>query len=315
MAIIISNNKHIIYSKKIGTILTSLRISLLTATNGPRGPFFITPGPNGLKVKYFPHKEAKAVAYDRDRLAIAAEDKIYFYRMEIDGTRIDLKRMGSIYTNKLDIHDLYWHGQNLVAVNTEYSCLSEINPKNKKIKKFWQPFFITEVTAGDRTHLNGLLFENGVAEYATALGRANSHLGWKKNYLNGGILINIAKNSIVKSGLSMPHSPRKHSGKIYLLCSSKGTLCEFNPKTKKSLALLKVNHFLRGLCLIENYAFVGISKIREGSKIMEGMGINRSQNFAGLAVVDIKRKKVLGYIKLPSTCEEVYNINIIKSSV
>jgi len=43
--------------------------------------------------------------------------------------------------------------------------------------------------------------------------------GWRDHRADGGIVMDCQSNEIVARGLSMPHSPRLHKGKLYVLNS------------------------------------------------------------------------------------------------
>ena len=60
--------------------------------------------------------------------------------------------------------------------------------------------------------------------YVTALGETDDAGGWRENKAHGGVLIDVASGETVLRGLSMPHSPRWHDGRLWLLDSGNGTL-------------------------------------------------------------------------------------------
>ena len=88
----------------------------------------------------------------------------------------------------------------------------------------WQPPFISKLTPDDRCHLNGLALVGGVPTWATACGTGDSPAGWRDARSGGGVVLHIPTNRIAATGLSMPHSPRWHAGKLWLLNSGTGQL-------------------------------------------------------------------------------------------
>ena len=76
------------------------------------------------------------------------------------------------------------------------------------IKPHWQPFFISELAAQDRCHLNGLALENEQPRYVTALGAGDSQGSWRPTKFSGGVLMDVPTNQIILENLAMPHSPR-----------------------------------------------------------------------------------------------------------
>ena len=48
------------------------------------------------------------------------------------------------FTGELDIHDLHWHEDQLIGVNTRFSCLSVIDDTHS-FKSIWKPSFISSL--------------------------------------------------------------------------------------------------------------------------------------------------------------------------
>ncbi len=77
-----------------------------------------------------------------------------------------------------------------------------------------RPKFISAIALEDRCHLNGLGVRDGAVRYAMALGATDTPGGWRERKKDGGILIDVADNTMVAQGLSMPHSPRWYAGRL-----------------------------------------------------------------------------------------------------
>ena len=54
------------------------------------------------------------------------------------------------------------------------------------------------------------------------MGKSDVVDGWREHRAGGGIVMDVLSNTIVAGGLSMPHSPRWHQGKLWLLSSGTG---------------------------------------------------------------------------------------------
>jgi len=61
----------------------------------------------------------------------------------------------------------------------------------------------------------------------------------------------------------MPHSPRWHDGRLWLLESGTGQLLLIDPATGRRQRVAELTGFARGLAFSGPYAFVGLSKIRK----------------------------------------------------
>src|SRR3954447_18612382 len=99
-------------------------------------------------------------------------------------------------------------------VYTRFSCLCTLHPDYSFVPR-WRPPFVTALAAEDRCHLNGLAVVGGAPKYVTALGETDTP---------GGCLLEVPSGEVVARGLLMPHSPRWHGGRLWLLESGDGRL-------------------------------------------------------------------------------------------
>src|SRR5262245_45735471 len=169
-------------------------------------------------------------------------------------------------TGDIGVHELAWAGDELWIVNTRFSCLCTLEPSYSFVPR-WRPRFVTAFCAEDRCHLNGLAVVDGQPKYVTALGETDSANGWRANKARGGCLIEVDSGEVISRGLSMPHSPRFHDGRLWLLESGTGQLVLVDPATGRRQPVAELPGFARGLALVGPYAFVGLSKIRKKSEM------------------------------------------------
>src|SRR5205823_11788201 len=127
-------------------------------------------------------------------------------------------------TGDIAVHDLAFAGGELWLVATTFSCLATIDADHSFIPR-WAPPFITVLAPEDRCHLNGLAVSGDRVTHVTAFGTSDEAGGWRDNKASGGVLIDVASSEVVLEGLSMPHSPRWHQDRLWLLESGRGTLC------------------------------------------------------------------------------------------
>lgn len=213
------------------------------------------------------------------------------------------------YTGALDLHDMNFIGEKLVAVNTLFSCLAEIN-EEYSYTPVWQPPYITELEPEDRCHLNGMAVKDNVIEYVTALGTTDTKQGWREKKITGGVLIHVPTNEIVLQGLSMPHSPRIYNGKLYFLNSAQGELCICDPEKGTYVVVTKLGGFARGMARFGDFLFIGISKLRHTTDVFKDLPIAKT-SFAGVVVVYIPYGKVVGQLKYESSVDEIYDVKIL----
>lgn len=215
------------------------------------------------------------------------------------------------FTGEVDIHDLHWSEDNLVAVNTRFSCLAHIDHRYS-FTPVWKPFFISRITPEDQCHLNGMALENDKPKYVTALGKSNSGEGWRKGRDNGGIVMEISTNSIIAEGLAMPHSPRVYDNKLFVLESATGNLSIIEPRSGKKETVLSLNGFARGMDRIGDFLFIGLSHLRKQSGSFQGLSIADKSLFCGIVVVHLPSARIVATLKYEDSVEEIYDVRIMK---
>lgn len=258
------------------------------------------------------------MAFNGSKLAIATRDQVVIYvnapKMAVNYPKHPATYdalfvpQAIYYTGEVDIHDLAWDGDQLYAVNTQFSCLALIDA-DFSFKPTWKPAFISKVIPGDFCHLNGVAFHQGAFRFATALGTADTREGWRQNRLSGGVLIDVATTEIVLEHLPMPHSPRVYDEGTFLLLSATGILAKVEDNKMKPL--LELDGFVRGMDRIGDYLFIGMSKTRASSNAFADLPVNRRQPFAGISVVHVPSMKLVGHLKYETTVEEIYDVRIL----
>ncbi len=165
-------------------------------------------------------------------------------------------------TGNVQIHEMAWAGEELWFVNTSFSCLCT-RDYDCSFRPRWRPPFVSHLVPEDRCHLNGMALVDGQVRYVTAFGETNTQGGWRENKRNGGILMEVPTNRIISRGLSMPHSPRWHDGRLWLLESGAGTFGTVDPASGRYQPMVELPGYTRGLSFCGPLAFIGLSKIRE----------------------------------------------------
>jgi uncharacterized protein (TIGR03032 family) len=213
------------------------------------------------------------------------------------------------FTGDLNIHDLGFDAhKHLWLVNTRFSCLSRLSDEHSFLPDC-KPPFISEIVPEDRCHLNGLAMVNGRPKYVTCLGESNTVGGWRDNKASGGILIDIESNEIVLRGLSMPHSPRWHDKKLYLLNSGAGELWSFDPQSKSHQIICQLPGYLRGLSFTGNFALVGLCQIRE-KHIFGGLPVQQREKklLCGVAIIDLNTNQQVAFFEFTAGVQELYEV-------
>jgi uncharacterized protein (TIGR03032 family) len=176
----------------------------------------------------------------------------------------------------------------------------------------WRPPFISSLAPEDRCHLNGLALADGEPKYATALGTSNTAGGWRETKARGGVLMDIPGNEVLLSGLSMPHSPRLHNGKLWLLESGDGSLGRVDLAAGKYEKICEMPGFTRGIDFFGPFAFVGLSQVRE-SAIFSGIPLvdRLEERTCGVYVVHLETGRVVAYLNFTSGVNEIFAVRVL----
>ena len=99
---------------------------------------------------------------------------------------------------------------------------------------------------------NGLAIKDGKPAYVTAVSETNVAEGWREHRSGGGVVVDINTDEVVCSGLSMPHSPRWHNGKLWLANSGTGEYGYVDFDTGKFEPVVFCPGFIRGATMHGN---------------------------------------------------------------
>ncbi|MBG1270032.1 TIGR03032 family protein [Nostoc sp. WHI] len=223
-------------------------------------------------------------------------------------------------TGDLDIHDIalskaeekYLGSQKLVFVNTLFSCLGTVSETHSFVP-LWQPTFISKLAAEDRCHLNGLAMQSGKPKYVTAVSQSDVAEGWREHRVNGGCVIDVESNEIVLRGLSMPHSPRWHQEKLWLLNSGAGEFGFADLKRGVFEPVAFCPGYLRGCAFHGDFAIVGISQPRH-NKTFSGLPLDEKlqqknvEPRCGLLVIDLRSGDIVHSLRMEGVVLELYDV-------
>jgi len=215
------------------------------------------------------------------------------------------------HTGDLHTHDVAIIDDEIWAVATRFSCLVKLS-YDYSFDPVWRPRFVSDIVPEDRCHLNGLAVREGRPRYATALGMTDAPGAWRERKADGGVLIDIESDEIVLDGLAMPHSPRWHGEKLWMLNSGAGELLQVDERTGRAEVVCRLPGYLRGLAFSGPYALIGMSKIRE-RHIFGGLPVQEQYDalMCGVAVVDVRDGSQQGFFEFTAGCEEIYDVQYL----
>lgn len=226
--------------------------------------------------------------------------------------RLYLPQVGNT-TGDLDIHDMAVDADGrLVFVNTLFGCLATLS-ETHSFKPLWRPLFISKLAAEDRCHLNGLAMKGGRAAYVTAVSQSDFVDGWREHRADGGVVIDVQSNEIVARGLSMPHSPRWHQGKLWLLNSGTGDFGYVDLKEGRFMPVTFCAGYMRGLAFHGDFALVGLSKPRHnktfsGLPLDENLKAKQAEPRCGIQVIDLRTGDAVHWLRFEGMVTELYDV-------
>ena len=229
--------------------------------------------------------------------------------------RLYVPQCGST-TGDIDAHDVALDTAGRpIFVNTLFSCLAAPSEAHS-FRVLWTPPFITRLAAEDRCHLNGLAMRDGTPAFVTAVSTTDVHEGWREHRRDGGVILDVASGEVVARGLSMPHSPRLHEGRLFVLNSGAGEFCSVDFASGKFEPVCFCPGYARGLAIVGNFAVIGLSTCREnrtfsGLPLDAALAAKNVQPRCGLQVVDLRTGDVVHSLTITGLVRELYDVAIL----
>ena len=295
---------HAVHTPNFPGLLRQLNSSLLVTTYQAGKLVMLRDEGDHLNAHFRVFQAPMGMALRGDRLAIGTTIQIWDYVNVPDvAARLDppgrhdacyLPRSSHV-TGNIQIHEMAFADDGeLWVVNTRFSCLCTIDGTASFTPR-WRPSFITELEPTDRCHLNGMAMVDGRPRYVTALGETNTPGGWRENKAKGGLLIDIDSNEVITRGLSMP------LGLVDL-------------KTGKYEPIVELPGFTRGIDFVGNFAFVGLSQVRE-SAVFSGIPITQrlteDERRCGVSVINLLTGQLVALMRFETSVQEIFAVTVL----
>lgn len=219
-------------------------------------------------------------------------------------------------TGDVDAHDvaLLPDGRP-VFVNTLFSCIATVS-EGFSFRPLWRPPFVSKLAPEDRCHLNGLALEAGHPRYVTLVAESDVADGWRDWRADGGLLMDTASGEVLLRGLSMPHSPRVHDGRVWLLNSGTGEFGFLDAVARRFEPVAFCPGYARGLAFSGPYAVVGLSLAREnrtfsGLPLDAALASRGAAPRCGLLVIDTRTGDTVGWLRIEGVVRELYDVAVL----
>jgi uncharacterized protein (TIGR03032 family) len=324
-----------VHTASFPALLDKLGLSVLVTTYQAGKLVMLRPDDGKLNTHFRGFRKPTGLAVDGDRLAVGTGLEIWeYHNVPAVGRRLEphgrhdacfLPRLGHC-TGDIQIHEMAWgrppldpwvkeagEGEPVLwFVNTRFSCLCTLDRIHSFVPR-WKPPFITELAPEDRCHLNGMCLVEGRPAFVTALGETDTKDGWRANKKEGGVLLEVETGRVLRRGLSMPHSPRWHNGKLWLLESGTGGIGYVDPCTLRYERIAELPGFTRGLDFHGNLAFVGLSQVRE-TAVFSGIPIAErpvEERCCGVWAVELTTGATVAFVEFEDAVQEIFAVQTL----
>jgi uncharacterized protein (TIGR03032 family) len=308
----------------LATWLAEQRISLAFTTYQSGGLYFLClDGEGGLALSGATYDRASGMCVQGRQLYLAGRSQ--FWRLDelLGGTgeawegheRLYVPRLAWV-TGPLQIHDVAIDAAGRVLfVNTLFSCLA-LPSEGHSFQSLWQPPWISALVPEDRCHLNGVALVEGRPAFVTTVSRDDTPRGWRERRRDGGVLVSVPEGEIALAGLSMPHSPRWHRDRLWLVESGRGIFGFLDPTRGALQPVAFCPGFARGMALHGAFAVIGLSKPRsqrtyDGLELDQALAARGVAPRCGLTIVDLCTGRMAHGLRLEGRVEEIYDVAIL----
>jgi uncharacterized protein (TIGR03032 family) len=312
------------FSREFLPIMQHIKSTLVVSTYAAGKLAVVSAINDQLDLKFNNFQQAMGVAVSPKYLAVGGQNLIWI--MENGGSlsqQISQPGTNSVcyltreafVTGNIHCHEMGWgRDGELWVVNTLFSCLCTLHEEFNFVPR-WKPKFISQYAAEDRCHLNGIAMHDGRPRFVSAMGQTDETQGWREKKATDGVIIDVESDEIVAHGLCMPHSPRWHQGKLYVLDSGKGRLVTVDLQSGKLQPIVEIPAYIRGLSFCGQFAIIGMSRARERS-VFGGVPIceedNRDKLRCGVVIVDLHSGTAVAFLQFKTGIEEIFDIQVLR---
>lgn len=308
------------FSATFAEILYNAKSNLIFTVPSQDALGVITSNGKGVNTSYIQLEKPTAVTAFGNSLHVATADSIITYlrhsgQVAGEGSHYDAIYLAQsmVFTGAVDIQDIAVgsanNNQGIWFISTAFSALCRLSPEYSFVP-MWRPKWVTELAHERRSYLSGLAFVEGAPKYATSYSQTDSLEGWKEQFAEG-VLVDIATNRLIATGLSLPNSPRWYRGDLYFLEAGRGALSKIDTKSGAVNKIATVPGVAKGLEFIGPYALVGVSSdvsdIPSGYPILDAID---SLN-CGVIAIDLRTGTLAGSLTFQAQIKQINDIALI----
>jgi uncharacterized protein (TIGR03032 family) len=110
----------------------------------------------------------------------------------------------------------------------------------------------------------------------------------------------------------MPHSPRWHNGRLWVLESGRGSIGTVDLASGRVDTVARVPGFTRGLDLIGPLAFIGLSQLRETNAFTDiPITEENADRMSGVWIVNIDTGQTIAFLKFTAAVQEIFAVHAL----
>jgi uncharacterized protein (TIGR03032 family) len=295
----------------------------LTASKGRgRATFFPMPHPSGLAVDRQARRLYVASTRNPNQIYTFKPLSNLVERRDVKlpaepGTPL-MPASAAYYPGSLYIHDLAMIGNRVYANAVGHNAVVRLSDRNR-FERVWWPKCVevkgTPVFSRNHIQLNSIAAGKSLAQSffsasSDRIGRLRpGHLNYPVN--GRGVIFSGATREPVCTGLTRPHSARLHEGKIWVDNSGYGEVGLV--QDGRLQVVRKLPGWTRGLCMVDDIAFVGTSRIIP-KYARYAPGLDAAASVCGVHALSCKTGEVLGSLEWPYG-NQIFSIDWIQSGV
>lgn len=309
------------FTPRLPEMLSHLKTSLMVTTYQAGKLLVLGVHDGQLRISFTGYDQPMGLAVSDEKLVVGTRKQMNFLAANRDvapsvapagSWDVCYVPRSSTWTGSIHGHDLAWGDEGLWVVNTLFSCLCTLHDDYSFVP-CWSPPFISQLIDQDRCHLNGLAMDAGRPRTVSAMAESDTPAGWRPTKATSGVLIDVASSETIARGFSMPHSPRWYQGRLWALDSGRGALVTVDPATGRFDTVETFPGYTRGLSFSGQFAFVGLSKIRETS-VFGGVPIaeHRHELRCGIGVVDLLSGRTVAVFQFLSGVTEIFAVEAVQ---
>ena len=313
------------HSTSFPEVLADAGCALLVSTYQAGQLIAIGVAEGGLSLSFRRFDHAMGVAVHGERVVVGGRDQVWTLldHPEVAASLAPAGRFdrcwlprSSVVTGAMQCHEVVWGrtdsgAPDLWVVNTAFSCLAGLDARHSFVPR-WTPPFVTRLVPEDRCHLNGVAMRDGRPAYVTVMAQSDEAGGWRAARNETGTVLDVGTEEAVTTGLAMPHSPRWHDGRLYVLNSGWGRLERVDPASGTRETVATFPGYARGLACHGHLAFVGLSKIRETTTFGgTPLADYHDQLRCGLGIVDLRTGQTVATLELENGVDEIFDVQVV----